>query len=75
MLCHRWADTGLAAWYTADWDWDNCIAPAQYGWTPTHDAAQDNNLDAVALFIDRGADLNIRDQVQAESCMCGLVWV
>lgn len=43
----------------------NYVLP-QFGWTPLHDAAQENNQLAVMCLLKAGADANLLDMVRQQ---------
>ena len=45
------------------------IACIQFGWSPLHEAAQNDNALAVGIFLQHGADVELTDVVSTTVCM------
>ena len=41
-----------------------CVCECQYGFTLLHDSCENGNLAATTLLLDRGADVNVKNQVR-----------
>ena len=44
------------------------IACIQFGWSPLHEAAQNDNALAVGIFLQHGADVELADMVSTYAC-------